>query len=295
MEKSPLQPKKSGDTITAPALMTPDEEIVRSRANPLFKRLRALKRGTGPDGELCLLEGSRLVDEALAAGVEIAEAAASPRAEGRPATAATLAALRARGIPIRRLADDLLASLSEAESTQGLVALAHRPAFGEDRLFDGTPLILVAVGIQNPGNLGGLLRTAEAAGATGAYLTEGCADPFSWKALRGSMGSAFRLPQVRGLSATVVLERLEERAVPALAATADGETRYDAADLAAPAALVFGTEGAGLAEDVVRRAAARLRIPLASDVESLNVGVAAGLLLFEAARQRRFPLGRGGR
>ena len=276
--------------------MTPDEEIVRSRANPLFKRLRALKeRGTGPDGELCLLEGSRLVDEAHAAGVEIAEAAASPRAEGRPATAAALAALRARGVPVRRLADGLLASLSEAETTQGLVALAHRPAFEEDRLFDGTPLILVAVGIQDPGNLGGLLRTAEAAGATGAYLTEGCADPFSWKALRGSMGSAFRLPQVRGLSATVVFERLEERAVPALAATADGETRYDDADLAAPAALVFGTEGAGLGEDMVRRAAARLRIPLASDVESLNVGVAAGLLLFEAARQRGFPPGRGGR
>jgi TrmH family RNA methyltransferase len=235
------------------------------------------------------------VDEALAAGVGIAEAAASPRAEGRPATAATLAALRARRVPVRRLADGLLASLSEAETTQGLVALAHRPAFEEDRLFDGTPLILVAVGIQDPGNLGGLLRTAEAAGATGAYLTEGCADPFSWKALRGSMGSAFRLPQVRGLSATVALERLEGRAVPALAATADGETRYDAADLAAPAALVFGTEGAGLAEDVVRRAAARLRIPLASDVESLNVGVAAGLLLFEAARQRGFPPGHGGR
>ncbi len=276
--------------------MTPDEEIVRSRANPLFKRLRALKeRGTGADAELCLLEGSRLVDEALAAGVEIAEAAASPRAEGRPATAATLVALRARRVPVRRLAEGLLASLSEAETTQGLVALAHRPTFEEDRLFDGTPLIVVAVRIQDPGNLGGLLRTAEAAGATGAYLTEGCADPFSWKALRGSMGSALRLPQVRGLSATAVLGRLEERAVPALAATADGETRYDAADLAAPAALVFGTEGAGLAEDIVRRAAARLRIPLAPDVESLNVGVAAGLLLFEAARQRGFPPGRGGR
>ena len=276
--------------------MTPEEETVRSRANPHFKRLRALKeRGAGPEGELCLLEGSKLVDEALAAGVAIIEVAASPRAETRAAAAATLGALRARRVPVRRMADGLLASLSEAATTQGLVALARRPAFDEDRLYEGTALILVALGIQDPGNLGGLLRTAEAAGATGAYLSEGCADPFSWKALRGSMGSAFRLPHVRGLSAPAVLDRLEERAVPALATTTEGETRYDDANLAAPAALIFGTEGAGLADDIVRRAAARLRVPLAPDVESLNVGVAAGLLLFEAARQRGFPRRRGGR
>jgi TrmH family RNA methyltransferase len=269
--------------------MIPDEEIVRSRTNPLFKRLRALKSGTRRGGELCLLEGPRLVDEALASGVAIAEAAASPRAEARAATAATLATLRERAVPVRRLTESLLASLSETETTQGLVALARRPAFDEERLYDGTPLVLVAMGIQDPGNLGGLLRTAEAAGATGAYLTEGSADPLSWKALRGSMGSALRLPQVWGLPAAAVLDRLGERGIPALAATVDGETRYDSVDLATPVALLVGPEGAGLPESVARRASARLRIPLASSVESLNVGVAAGLLLFEAARQRGFP------
>jgi TrmH family RNA methyltransferase len=150
--------------------------------------------------------------------------------------------------------------------------------------------VLVAVGVQNPGNLGGILRTAEAAGATGAYLVEGCADPFSWKALRGAMGSAFRLPHVRGLSAPAALDRLEARGVAVLATAADGETRYDEADLASPVALVLGGEGRGLPETIARRASARLRIPMAPGVESLNVGVAAGLVLFEAARQRRFPV-----
>jgi TrmH family RNA methyltransferase len=276
--------------------MAPDEEIVRSRANPLFKRLRALKeRGVRSEGELCLLEGPKLVDEALAAGVTIAEAVAATGAEKRPAVATTLAALRACGVPIRWLTDKLVAALSEAETTQGLVALAHRPVFEEEQLFGGVPLILVAVGIQNPGNIGALLRSAEAAGATGTYFTKGCADPGSWKALRGSMGSAFRVPQVRGLSPGEVLGRLEGQGVSALAATIDGETRYDEADLAAPVALVLGAEGAGLPPEVARRAAARLRIPLPWSVESLNVGVAAGLLLFEAARQRGFPVGRGGR
>ena len=270
--------------------MTPEEEIVTSRANPLFKRLLALKkRGVAPEGDLCLLEGPKLLDEALAAGARIVDVAVAAGAEERPATEKSLDALRKRGVPVRRLTKRLLASVSDAETTQGVLALAVRPELDEARLFDGTPLIVVAVGIQDPGNLGGLLRTAEAAGASGAYLCEGCADPFSWKALRGSMGSAFRLPLVRGLAVGVVLDRLGDRAVPALATTVDAETRYDRADLRSAVALVFGSEGAGLPQQVARRAHARLRVPIARPVESLNVGVAAGLLLFEAARQRGFP------
>jgi len=269
--------------------MAPDEEVVRSRSNPLFKRLRALKgRAAGLEGGMCLLEGPKLVAEALAAGVTIAEAAVNRRVVERPAGATVLSELRARGVPVRQMDDRLLAALSDAETSQGLVALAHRPDSEEARLFDETPLILVAVGIQNPGNLGGLLRTAEAAGATGACLLEGCADPFSWKALRGSMGSAFRIPLVRGDRVGPALDRLEERGLRVLATSARGETRYDEAELAKPVALVFGTEGSGIVEEVARRAAARLRIPLAHPVESLNVGVAAGLVLFEAARQRGF-------
>jgi TrmH family RNA methyltransferase len=269
--------------------MAPREEVVRSRTNPLFKHLRALKeRGVGPHGGLCLLEGPKLVEEALAAGVTITEVAVGRTAELRPAGATVVAALRARGVPVRRLDDRLLSALSDAETSQGVLALAGRPSSDEARLFEGTPLIVVAVGVQNPGNLGGLLRTAEAAGATGACLLEGCADPFSWKALRGSMGSAFRLPLVGGGRAEPMLERLEERGVRVLATGAHGETRYDEADLAAPVALLFGREGSGLGEEIAGRAAARLRIPLAPPVESLNVGVAAGLVLFEAARQRGF-------
>ncbi|MCG6924777.1 MAG: RNA methyltransferase [Acidobacteria bacterium] len=276
--------------------MAPREEVVRSRSNPLFKRLRALKeRGVGPTGGLCLLEGPKLVEEALAAGVTITEAAVTGRGEDRPGGAAVVAALRARGVPVRRLDERLLGVLSDAETSQGLLALAHRPPSDEGRLFEGTPLILVAVGVQNPGNLGGLVRTAEASGATGAFLVEGCADPFSWKALRGSMGSAFRLPLARAARAGTLLDRLDARGVNVFATAADGETRYDEADLAAPVALVFGGEGAGLADEVARRATARLRIPLASPVESLNVGVAAGLVLFEAARQRGFAASGEGR
>ena len=266
----------------------PPDETLRSRENPLYKRLRALKE-RGADKELCLLEGPKLVLEALAAGIAVVEAATSPRAEASPAGAAALSALRGREVPVRRLAAELFSSLSEAETSQGVLALARRPAFDEARLFRATPLVLVVEGVQNPGNLGGLLRTAEAAGASGALLAAGSADPFSWKALRGSMGSAFRLPHRTGLSIDRALDAVQARGLAVFATAADGESRYDEADLRGPLALVVGSEGRGLSPAVRARAAARLRVPLAAPVESLNVGVAAALVLFEAARQRGFP------
>jgi TrmH family RNA methyltransferase len=120
-------------------------------------------------------------------------------------------------------------------------------------------------------------------------VTQGSADPFSWKALRGSMGSAFRLPHVSGLSIDTVLDRLQARGLALVATGADGDRGYDEADLRGPTAIVVGAEGSGLAPSVLRRAAACLRIPLAAPVESLNVAVAGALVLYEAARQRGFP------
>jgi TrmH family RNA methyltransferase len=267
----------------------PADEVVESRANSLFKQFRALKElGTGE--RLCLLEGPKLVAEALRSGltVEVAAVRDSPL-RGEEARA-VVNDLRRRGVPVRRFADALLGSVTELHTSQGLVALGVRPApWDEERLFAGTPLVVVVDAVQNPGNLGGLLRTAEAAGATGAYLTTGSADPYGWKALRGSMGSAFRLPHVAVPDLGDVFDRLERRGVAVLAADADGELRYDEADLRGPVALVVGTEGEGLPPEALGRALRRVRIPLARPVESLNVGVAAGLVLFEAARQRGFP------
>jgi TrmH family RNA methyltransferase len=265
----------------------PGAELIRSRSNPLVKRLRALRDHGDKDGLLALIEGPKLLEEAALSGVEILEVAATPRAERSARGHRLIRELSVRGTPVRLVHPDVLASLSEAESSQGVVALARRPSFREADLLRGTPLLIVAIAIQDPGNLGGLLRTAEAAGASGAYLTRGSADPFSWKALRGSMGSAFRLPHVCGPELHHVWRRLRESGIKTVAAVTDGPTRYHEADLRRPVALLLGNEGAGLPEDAVREADLRLTIPLEGSVESLNVGVAAGVLLFEAARQRR--------
>ena len=260
-------------------------EIVTSRANPLVKRLRALLGDSARSG-LAVIEGFKLAEEALDAGVAIVECAVAPGVpEGPHAT--LVARLEKGGAAVRTLAPDVLSALSETQASPGVLAIARRPAFDEERIFRGTPLIVVGVGIQNPGNVGALLRTAEAAGATGAYLTTGSADPMSWKALRGSMGSAFRLPQVSGLAADDVLARLAAHGVTTVATVATGGEGDGAPDFREAIAFLFGNEGAGLPADIVARAGRRVAIPMAAPVESLNVAVAAGILLFEAARQRR--------
>lgn len=260
------------------------DDLIRSRANPLVKRLRALKEKGG--GDLLLLEGPKLLEEAIAAGVVLVEVAASPRLL-RHARGRGLMAAAERLCPVRTMDDHVLASLAEVETSQGVLALARRPAFDERRVLSGTPLVVVAVGVQDPGNVGALLRTAEAAGATGAYLTAGSADPFSWKALRGSMGSAFRLPHVRARTAEPAVERLRAAGVRLLGAAQDGAAAHDEADLRGPVAVFFGAEGSGLPAEVLGALDGRIAIRMAGAVESLNVAVAAGVVLFEAARQRR--------
>jgi TrmH family RNA methyltransferase len=261
------------------------DALIRSRSNPLVKRLRALKERGADD--LALVEGFTLVEEALGAGVELVEAVAGPRAEKTARGKALVGRLAAAGVVVRRVDDAILDSLSETETSQGLLALARRPSFDEDAVYAGTPLVVVAVAVQNPGNVGALLRTAEAAGATGAYLTAGTADPLSWKALRGAMGSAFRLPHVHGIPVEQALARLHQRQVTLLATVAEGGQRYDTVDLRGPVAFLLGSEGSGLPSELVAKADARITIPMAGATESLNVSVAAGVLLFEAARQRR--------
>jgi RNA methyltransferase, TrmH family len=259
--------------------------LITSRSNPAVKRFRALRERGDAEG-LCVLEGPKLAEEALAAGLSVVDAAVASRFLATPRGAALVERLAAAGATVREMTNDVLASVSDVEQDQGIVTVARRREFSEDALLAGVPLVLVAAGIQNPGNLGALLRTAEAAGATGAILA-GCADPWSWKALRGAMGSTFRLPHVRAEDALGALARLRARGVRIYATASTRALSHDQADLRGPSALVLGNEGAGLGQELARAADTTLSIPMAGGAESLNVAVAAGVLLFEAARQRR--------
>jgi TrmH family RNA methyltransferase len=259
----------------------PRKEI-SSGKNPAIQRFR--DAAVGALEGVMLAEGVRLVAEALDAGLPVLEAAVSPRcSDGK-----LRERLQQAAESFLEVTDDVLARMSALETPQGVAVLLGRPPTEETDLLRGdlAPLVVVAAGVRDPGNLGSLVRTAEAAGATGVLAMKGGADPFRDKAVRGSMGSLFRLPVLYGGDAADVVEFARRHKLQIVVADGGGEALHTKVDLRKPVLLVVGAEAAGVPSELLRAADARVRIPLKKPVESLNVAVAAGVLLFEAMRQR---------
>lgn len=276
---------------------------ITSRDNKWLKRFRAALRGPGPAaGEPLGLEGPKVVEEAFRSGLEAEALLVSETGERELPRLLQVAAQSDYGIDrsrILRTSDKLFDSAAGTETPQGVAALFQQPVWGLDDALHGaetkrgaTPLVVVLVEVQDPGNVGTIIRSAEAFGATGAVATRGAADPWSQKSIRASAGSVLRLPILRGLSVSVLLAQLKLNGLKIVAAIAgrahpsEPQTQsYEV--LREPCALFIGNEGAGLPGEVQHIADARISIPLGETVESLNAGVAASLLLYEAARQRK--------
>lgn len=259
---------------------------VTSRQNPIVARFRDTARRRRPDGGLVLLDGRHLVEEALASGTEIEVAAFTDKAfeSAGPELAARLERAGAR---LCLVSDKVMPALSPLPAPSGVVALARRPANALSEVLERRPqLVVIAAGIQDPGNLGAIVRSAEAQGATGIVAAGASADPFGWKALRGAMGSAFRLPIAVERDTREVLGAARAAGVVVLAAVPSGGKPAGSVDLARPVALLVGGEGCGISPDLVALTDESVSIPMRPPVESLNVAVATALLLFEASRQR---------
>jgi TrmH family RNA methyltransferase len=279
-------------------------DTITSRDNKWLKKFRAALRGTGPrDGEPIGVEGPKLVREALHSGLEAEALLVSEAGEHDAAEILDAASTSEMGIPrsrVLRTTNKLFEGVAGTDAPQGVAALFRQRAWGFDDVLRGpgamrgsSPLVVVLAAVQDPGNVGTILRSAEAFGATGAVAARGTADPWSPKALRASAGSALRLPVLRGMAIPVLLAQLKIARVRIYAATSAPETRGAAAeaDLREAAAIFVGNESSGLPAEVVRAADAAISIPMAASVDSLNAGVAASLVLYEAARQRRLAAG----
>ena len=209
-----------------------------------------------------VIEGVKLAAEAVAAGVDVTDCAVTPDVLDGP-HAALVARLEGKGATVRVLAPPLLSALSETETSQGLLAVARRPVFDEQRLFRGTPLIAVGVGIQNPGNVGALLRTAEAAGRHGRLPRRGLRRSALVEGAARVDGQRVPAPPPGGGATRDVLDRLGGRGVrDAGRRRRRRASDYDDVDLAGPVAVLVGNEGAGLPADVAGRASVRVRIPM---------------------------------
>ena len=255
-------------------------QLLSSPANPLLKDVRkALHRGTLTEQGYCVAEGPHLLEEARRSGSRI-----------RAILAAESAAARMSGDAERVtvVEDRVFEKLAGTETTQGVIALIEPPAWTMAQLLRENALVVALDGIQDPGNAGAILRAAEAFGASGVVFLKGSVSPFNAKVLRASAGSLFRVPFVHGIDAADVIAAFEERGIVLYAGvpydSAQQATALPDADLTHGCALIVGNEGSGVGERF--RSVARLVAIPTVGVESLNAGIAAAILLYEAFRQR---------
>lgn len=252
------------------------------------KRYRELARTPtkhGREREL-LLDGSHLLFEARASGLAVESAAFERDALTDPSVRALAEQLAAEGADVFIVSRKVLESMSPVKTPSGVIGIARRSMATLEQVLAGSqPLVVVAHDVQDPGNVGGIMRTAEAAGATAFVVSAATADPFGWKALRGSMGSALRLPIARAeIGGT--LQAMRAARIRTIALVPRGGQAFFNIDFRTPVALFLGGEGAGLPEVVSPQVDQLISIPMHAPVESLNVGVAAALVLYEAFRQR---------
>lgn len=258
---------------------------VESRQNALVKAFRrSMRNGEPGEDGFTAIEGSRILEEAIRSGLRFRAVFFRQSAE---AQADRLLPQLASEVETLLLPDDVFDTAAATETPQGVAALVKFKDFELDEILRAPrPLVVVLAGIQDPGNLGTVVRSAEAFGANGVLLAEKTVSRFNPKAVRASAGSLFRLPVVTVKLAGVAAQ-LRERGLRLVATSSHQGTPVDQAELSGALAIFLGSEGAGLPREAMNHMDEVLAIPHSPRVESLNAGIAASILLYEAARQRQ--------
>jgi RNA methyltransferase, TrmH family len=258
---------------------------VTSRNNAVVKELRRAFHEAAPNerGEIAI-EGVHLVEEAIRSSLRLTAVFFAESARER---AHKLLPQLAKHTQMLLLPDEVFSSAVPTDTPQGVAALVQGRTHSVAKLLRPQPaLLVVAAGLQDPGNLGTIARSGEAFGATGLLLAENTVSPWNWKSVRASAGSLFRLPSAKVEMASA-LAQLREHGISVLATSSHKGTPISEADLKRPIALIIGNEGAGVAKDVLAHVDEVVVIPHSEKVESLNAAIAASLVLYEASRQRK--------
>lgn len=255
---------------------------ITSRQHAIVKTFRAVARGSHSQ---MLLDGWHLLTEAVDTGVTVDTIAIA--GDPTPTQRRMLDRARAGGADIIAVSAKVIDALSPVRSPSAIVAIARRPDVAMSALQSPSPALILAIaGVQDPGNVGAAIRSAAGGGATGVVCDYESADPFGWKALRASMGSAFRLPVRRVEQMRAAIDEWRTAGLAIVATTPrGGQSIYDM-DWRRPTVMLMGSEGSGLTTSLSDTADATVSIPTRASVESLNVAVSAALMIFEAQRQR---------
>lgn len=259
---------------------------ISSSQNEIYKGFKGLlsKKHRTQQG-LFLIEGVRLVRHVMSRGWPLHDVILDQREAERVELSQLAENAESLGIRVTVLEGELFEALSETVHSQGCLGVAEMPLL-EPRSLDGS-LILALDQIRDPGNLGTILRTADAAGVEGVLLSKGTVEPFNEKVVRSTMGSIFEVPLVQCPSLALTLQGYQAQGFEIVAAVLEDSEDYALYDWTKPTILVIGNEAEGISEEIQAVATQRLRIPIRGGAESLNAAIAAGVMLFEATRQRR--------
>jgi RNA methyltransferase, TrmH family len=270
---------------------SPTPAVLTSFANPRIKAATALRDRRARDrAGLTLVDGSREIRRALDAGVEVVEAFSCEPLLAGPDARAALDLLRDRGVAVQPTSEPLFAKLAFGERAEGLVAIVRIPSTAlADLALAADPLVAVIEGVEKPGNVGAVLRSADGAGVDAVVAASPRTDLFNPNAIRASAGTMFTVP-VGAAPAAEVVAWLRAQGVRIVAARVDAERLYTDVDLTGPLALVVGAEADGLTDTWTADDIEAIRLPMLGVADSLNVSVSAAVLLYEARRQRGRPV-----
>jgi len=265
---------------------------VQSASNPLLKKIRSLHTKQGRH-EHCLFiaEGRKLIEEALAKGASIAHVIISKSFYKAAEQADLEALLLEHGLgklSVTMVEDALFKPLSTLENVPeaSVLAVIKMPDYKSDFLNQKDPLVVILDGIQDPGNMGTIIRSALAMGVSGIIMTKGCVDPFNPKVVRGASGALFQMPLILNLTFEDAVLQCKERSLKVIAMSPIAQKSLDQIDLKSGCALVFGNEGNGLDKSNQELADIKAFIPMNKASESLNVASSCAMALYESSRQR---------
>lgn len=193
-----------------------------------------------------------------------------------------------KSVPFEVLADKVFEHVSDTKTPQGILAVVNQKNYDMDEILRmETPLLMVLDNLQDPGNLGTIVRTAEGAGVDAVIMSRDCVDIYNPKTIRSTMGSIYRMPFLYADDIEDVIDKMSQNGIHTYAAHLDGKNTYDREDYRGKTAFLIGNEGNGLSKEIAEKAECWIQIPMCGKVESLNAAIAASILMFEAGRQRR--------
>lgn len=275
--------------------------MITSRDNPRVKHVKKLNRKAKSrrQEKLFVAEGERIISEtpfSLLRELYVCDTYQKQEAVNRAHSRmqekleAVMEKAKEKGI-LEVVTEDVFAEMSDTEHPQGVLAVIEQPSYQLKDLMTDAPLIMILEDIQDPGNLGTIFRTAEGAGVSGIIMSRGTVDLFSPKVVRSTMGSIYRMPFLVAEDLPEMIRSIKGEGVRLYAAHLEGKKYHDGFVYTGPSGFMIGNEGNGLSRELTDYADDLLRIPMGGQLESLNAAMAAGILMYEANRQRRKDLG----